>query len=556
MQSQSSNVSGRILPSPLLSTAATPPNSPDPGPAPDPPSVPTQSLPNDGTVQDSGTAKQPTAAHAVKETKQALKAKDASGSRCVNQYSLGEVLGRGSYGKVRRCTDRNTGVDYAVKILKKSLLKRKRVGQFGNALQGVQREIAIWKKLDHPHVVRLVEVLDDEALDKLYLVSELVEGGPVVCDATEEGSGDAADATGVTEDVGDRPAPERARCRRPPPTVPVSQARIYLSQMLDGLAYLHFQHVCHRDIKPANLLLSFAEGSESAQGPTSRAGEEADDETSRADSHAPDSRASNSAANHVAGRSNAAGVLKIADFGVSQVFQGSREDLLRSTAGTAAFLSPEMLSGGAFSGKKQDVWACGMTLYAMLHGRPAFMAPTLPQIYELIRTADVTWAPVEEAAGADGSGVTTAGRGRRHKGLGAMANDRALELARDFVMTLLDRNPETRPSAEAAQRHPFLTGYRSLRSLPLERISVDDADIENAIRPTIPFHVAVRIAALGRKLLALAARRRRASVSIASSATFEADLPGSVGLPPCGGSDAGDACSGPAWVERLRAFSL
>lgn len=131
------------------------------------------------------------------ETKRATK-----GKRRINQYELGEVLGRGTYGKVRLCTDLNTAQVYAVKILRKSLLKRKRIGQFGNALQGVQREIAIWKKLDHPNVVSLHEVLDDEALDKLYLISELVDGGPIVSDPTDttaavtsaEGSGTPQDA--------------------------------------------------------------------------------------------------------------------------------------------------------------------------------------------------------------------------------------------------------------------------------------------------------------------------------------------------------------------------
>ncbi|VVC88304.1 unnamed protein product [Leptidea sinapis] len=44
----------------------------------------------------------------------------------------------------------------------------------------IYREIAVLKKLDHPNVVKLVEVLDDPAEDQLYLVFQLLEGGPVV----------------------------------------------------------------------------------------------------------------------------------------------------------------------------------------------------------------------------------------------------------------------------------------------------------------------------------------------------------------------------------------
>ena len=38
-----------------------------------------------------------------------------------------------------------------------------------NPLERVYREIAILKKLDHPNVVKLVEVLDDPEEDNLYL---------------------------------------------------------------------------------------------------------------------------------------------------------------------------------------------------------------------------------------------------------------------------------------------------------------------------------------------------------------------------------------------------
>lgn len=38
-----------------------------------------------------------------------------------------------------------------------------------NPLEKVYREIAILKKLDHPNVVKLVEVLDDPAEDNIYM---------------------------------------------------------------------------------------------------------------------------------------------------------------------------------------------------------------------------------------------------------------------------------------------------------------------------------------------------------------------------------------------------
>lgn len=83
-----------------------------------------------------------------------------------------------------------------MKILSKKKLF-KRAGMFGrlppqrkdsrsnsmtvtHPLQKIYREIAILKKLDHPNIVKLVEVLDDPVEDHLYLVFELLERGQVL----------------------------------------------------------------------------------------------------------------------------------------------------------------------------------------------------------------------------------------------------------------------------------------------------------------------------------------------------------------------------------------
>lgn len=73
-----------------------------------------------------------------------------------------------------------------MKILSKRKLLRK-AGLLGRGpkkgtspLDRVYREIAVLKKLDHPNVVKLIEVLDDPLEDSLYMVFELLQQGEVL----------------------------------------------------------------------------------------------------------------------------------------------------------------------------------------------------------------------------------------------------------------------------------------------------------------------------------------------------------------------------------------
>ncbi|XP_050441184.1 calcium/calmodulin-dependent protein kinase kinase 2 isoform X6 [Adelges cooleyi] len=150
----------------------------------------------------------------------------------LNQYKLIDSIGQGSYGLVKLAYNEQDDKHYAMKIMSKKKLMKK-AGCFGrmnarrkgtNPLDKVYREIALLKKLDHPNVVKLVEVLEDPDEDHLYLVFELLERGEVM------------------QVPGDPPMAE-------------SKARSYFRDILVGLEYLHFQRIVHRDIKPSNLLI-------------------------------------------------------------------------------------------------------------------------------------------------------------------------------------------------------------------------------------------------------------------------------------------------------------
>lgn len=90
-------------------------------------------------------------------------------------------------------------------------------------LIGMQTEIEILKTLDHPNVVKLIDVYEDEK--HICLVMELMEGGELFdqilskeCFLEEE-------------------------------------ARVACKVMINAIKYCHEHEIVHRDIKPENLLL-------------------------------------------------------------------------------------------------------------------------------------------------------------------------------------------------------------------------------------------------------------------------------------------------------------
>lgn len=137
-------------------------------------------------------------------------------ARVVAGYVLGEVLGEGTFGKVRLA--KKDGVKYAVKILDRVLID---TNEWSDK---VRREIDIMRALSHPSIVRLHQVVRSPS--RVYLVMELVSGGELYCKVENEGA--------LTEEL----------------------ARRYFQQLVDGVAYCHSRGVYHRDLKPENLLLS------------------------------------------------------------------------------------------------------------------------------------------------------------------------------------------------------------------------------------------------------------------------------------------------------------
>lgn len=172
----------------------------------------------------------------VKVTPSIIVTEDANG-RSVNQYKIIKSIGRGTYGNVYLAVDTETGQNFAIKEYSKNhILKanRKRIMQLrrqgivwkGKASDLVAKEIAILKKVDHPNLVTLHEVLEDDVFDSLFMVMEYCENGPLM--DTDSALG------GVCEE----------------------SCRLYFRDMVLAVEYLHAQGIAHRDIKTENVLLT------------------------------------------------------------------------------------------------------------------------------------------------------------------------------------------------------------------------------------------------------------------------------------------------------------
>ena len=99
-----------------------------------------------------------------------------------------------------------------------------------NAYNNVKMEMAIMQKINHPHVLKLYEIIDDPNAKKLYLITELAGKGNL--------------ERRVRKD------PSFATDPNYPPM------RKYFRQLVQGLEYCHHVlNIVHRDIKPENILI-------------------------------------------------------------------------------------------------------------------------------------------------------------------------------------------------------------------------------------------------------------------------------------------------------------
>mmetsp|Transcript_9113 Transcript_9113/g.12653 ORF Transcript_9113/g.12653 Transcript_9113/m.12653 type:complete len:474 (-) Transcript_9113:473-1894(-) len=146
----------------------------------------------------------------------------------LDGYQRTDLIGQGAYGIVYRGTQRSTGDTVAIKRIPFADATPE-----GGVPCNVIREISLLRELDHPNVVRLLDVIQAQP-GGLYLVFEYVAHDLKTFMDQYQTSDDISERRGL----------------------PVPMVRSFMRQILAGVGFCHTYRVLHRDLKPHNLLIS------------------------------------------------------------------------------------------------------------------------------------------------------------------------------------------------------------------------------------------------------------------------------------------------------------
>ena len=147
--------------------------------------------------------------------------KDLSGKKLSKEiagdYLIKNVIGEGTFSKVKLGINMLTGQKVAIKILDKLKLIEE------EGIERVLREIKISSEIEHPNIIKIYDIMED---DKNYLV---------VMEYCAEG--------------------ELFNYIVKKDRLSENESSFFYYQLINAIEYLHLNGIAHRDLKPENILL-------------------------------------------------------------------------------------------------------------------------------------------------------------------------------------------------------------------------------------------------------------------------------------------------------------
>jgi len=228
-------------------------------------------------------------------------------------YEVIKKIGEGSYGKIYKVKNKQSGDIRAMKQILKSKIPD--INKF-------QNEIKILAMVDHPNIVRLFEVIEDDKYFNLF--QELCTGG------------------------------ELSRKIQTTQLKEKEIAKIF-NEIMSAVAYCHEKGIVHRDLKLENILFA---------------------------SDSPDSpvKIIDFGFSVLLGKNNLNKDKNNNDNGNNLKKFGFKR--MKSKVGTLYYISPEIIKGNY--DEKCDIWACGVILFILLCGYPPFTGSNDKEVYNII----------------------------------------------------------------------------------------------------------------------------------------------------------------------------
>ncbi|KAI2604623.1 hypothetical protein GGR54DRAFT_453398 [Hypoxylon sp. NC1633] len=322
-------------------------------------------------------------------------------------YYLGNTIGEGEFGKVKLGWKQDGGVQVAIK-----LIRRDSVGNNPSRLAKIYREVSILRGISHPNIVRLHEMSETER--HIGIVLEYASGGELF------------DYILNHRYLKDGPA------------------RRLFAQLISGVGYLHKKGIVHRDLKLENLLLDRNRniiitdfGFANTFDPTDELNEQ--EELGLSDRE----------------------LVKRLGLDRTKPNGMRRGDLMQTSCGSPCYAAPELVvSDSLYTGRKVDVWSCGVILYAMLAGYLPFDDdPANPEgdninlLYKYIVNTPLTFP------------------------------EYVTPHARDLLRRILVPSPRKRADLFEVARHSWLSEYAHVVEL-VTSTTTTSSEIQNTTVPT------------------------------------------------------------------------